>query len=301
VLNSVEKIEINLEIEMKILVTGSTGTNGRKLVKLLVKGGATVVAAVRDPAKGQDLKDAGAHLVVMDWTKPETVEAAFHGIDRVFILTPMVFNIADDVRLAVKAAKTHGVKFLLKFSSAGADPTSSVHLAREHGLAENAIKESGIHWAILQPNFFHDNWINFQGQAVKSGVVYGSAGDGKTSYIAVDDICAVAAKILLHPEHHYGKSYLLTGNQALSSNEVVSIIGKHIGKEVKYVDVGDENLKKTLLGYGLPEWMADDFVYLEVVKRNNWSALTSPVVKELLGKDPISFDEWAKAHADGWK
>jgi len=286
---------------MKILITGATGTTGKKLVKLLVKGGSNVVAAVRDPIKGQELKDAGAQLVIMDWNRPETVEAAFHGIDRAFILTPIAFNLAEDSRVAVKAAKTHGVKFILKLSSLGADPDSSVHISREHGLGENAVKESGIHYTILQPSGFFDNWINYQGQAVKSGVVYGSSGDGKLAYIAADDICAVAAKILLHPEHHYGKTYVLTGGEALSAYEAVNIIGKYIGREVKYVDVGDENLKRTLIGYNIPEWMADDMVHFEVVKRNNWAAAISPVVKDQLGKNPITFDEWAKTHASAWK
>ena len=81
----------------KILVTGATGSIGSVLIENLTKAGAGVRALVRDKSKGSALKDAGVELAIGDLSRPETLDAAFAGVSKVYLLT--AFKLAVQTRL----------------------------------------------------------------------------------------------------------------------------------------------------------------------------------------------------------
>src|SRR5690242_893511 len=105
-----------------ILVTGATGTIGKRLIQALAsKSGISVRAAVRSAAKAGDVKGTNVTPVDFDWDKPETIAAAVKGADKVFLLTPMANNQVELATRLVDAAKAAGVKHVVKISAAGAD------------------------------------------------------------------------------------------------------------------------------------------------------------------------------------
>src|SRR5204863_4114458 len=82
-----EKIARNVKEHIMILVTGATGKSGRAIVKQLAEAGAQVRALVRDPAKAAWLAELpGVEIVQGDLSKPETLDAAFVGIERALLL-----------------------------------------------------------------------------------------------------------------------------------------------------------------------------------------------------------------------
>lgn len=81
----------------KILLTGATGNVGGAVIANLTAMSADVRALVRDESKAQGLRDAGVEVVIGDLDKPETLDAAFRGADRVFLATPVS---PDQVALA---------------------------------------------------------------------------------------------------------------------------------------------------------------------------------------------------------
>ncbi len=89
----------------KILVTGATGNVSSGLIPKLTAMGATVRALVRDESKAQGLRDAGVQVVIGDLDKPETLEAAFSGVDKVFLVTAPSPNQVTQARNAIAAAK----------------------------------------------------------------------------------------------------------------------------------------------------------------------------------------------------
>jgi len=237
-----------------ILVTGATGLNGKQIVhSLLKKGGVKVRAAVRDEAKAQDLKAAGAELVIADLDKPDTLDKAFSGVDRVLLLAPFSEHFEKLFENGVNAAKKAGVKFILKFSATGADPKSNFFLSRKHGLTEDLVKNSGIPFAIVQPTFFSDNFASFDATPIKNyGQFTGASGHGKAPYISSKDITNVSVEILLNPEKHNGKSYPITGPEAIDAFQVAQIFSEVIGKPVKYNDLPEEEYRKQLTSWGTP-------------------------------------------------
>ena len=72
-------------IARTIVVTGVTGNIGSGLVPSLIAKGASVRALVREPSAAQGLTDAGVEVVVGDLDRPETLDAAFRGADKVFL------------------------------------------------------------------------------------------------------------------------------------------------------------------------------------------------------------------------
>lgn len=280
----------------KILVTGATGTIGRQVTLALAKAGADVRAAVRDPAKAEDLSQAGAELVRLDWDDPASVRAAMTGVERLFLLTPFVEEPSRMVDTALAAAQETGVQHVVRLSAAGADPNSDFALAREHGRNEDAVKNSGIAWTILQPNFFMDNLVNFgAAQSIKAeGRIYGAAGDGKTSFVSAADVGASAASVLQQPAEHAGQTYLLTGAEPVSNPELAQLLGDRLGRELIYVDMAPEQQRSALEEQGTPSWMVDAFVGLENVKRSGWAAGISPAVQQLVGRPPETLRDYVE-------
>jgi uncharacterized protein YbjT (DUF2867 family) len=271
----------------KILVTGATGTIGKQVVRALRERGVDVRAGARTPETLQDLAALGAEIVRIDWDDPASLGAAFAGVDRVFLLTPFVEDDLPHVKAAIAAARAAGVSFLLRMSAAGADASSPAALPRHHGQGENLVKESGIRWAVIRPNFFQDNFVNYQAGSIKAqGAFYGAGGEGKTAYVSSSDVGASAAAILAAPEAHASQTYLLTGPEALSDGEVARLLGVLIGREVEFVNLEPDGLAAGLRSQGTPEWQVQALLFLESVKAHGWAAAVSPAVQQITGRAP---------------
>jgi uncharacterized protein YbjT (DUF2867 family) len=267
----------------KVLVTGATGTTGRQIVDALGAKGLEVRAGVRTPERAGDL--GLAEVVRLDFEAEDTLIEALHGVDAAYLVTPFIEDAVPYVERFLAAATGSGLGHVVRLSSAGADPASDFGLARTHGLSEERVKASGIPWTILRPSFFMDNLLNFGGETIKKdGAFYGAAGDAKVAYVSSRDIADVVATVLAHRADHRGKTYALTGPDAVTNHEAAALLTKVTGKTVKYVDLTPEELAKGAASNGVPSWMAEAIGRLELVKRNGWAATVSPDVEAVLGR-----------------
>ena len=92
----------------KILVTGATGNVGSLLIPDLIAMGADVRALVRDESKAQGLIDAGVEVIIGDLDKPDTLDAAFRGVDKVFLITPPNPNQVIQTGNGSRSRQAHG-------------------------------------------------------------------------------------------------------------------------------------------------------------------------------------------------
>lgn len=274
----------------KIVITGATGTIGREIVRALLAAKEDVRVVVHEPGGGADLQKLGAEVVVGDLDDQASLERAFKGGERLFLLTGFIENCVSEVKNAVEAAKASGLRFILRSSAAGADPSSPFLLPRHHGESEELVKNSGLGWAIIRPNFFMDNLLNYSGASIKAtSMYYGAANEGKTAYVSARDIGESAAAILRDPEKHAGKTYVLTGGEAITEADVARLASEAAGREIKYINLKPEELRGGAVASGAPEWMADALVGLEYVKANGWAATPSGAVQDLTGHPPETF------------
>jgi len=281
-----------------ILVTGATGNVGSQVVQQLIASGVTPRVAVRSINKAESLTKAGAEPVEMDLNRPETVQSALTGVDKVFLVSPFVPNMVELTAILIEAAKRANVQQIVKLSAL-AQP--GIALSKWHSEMESAITSSGISFTFLRPNGFMQNFINAMAETIKSdNAFYLNAGDGKVSFVDTRDIASVAVAALITSGHE-GQSYTITGAEALSHAETAAILSQVLGRTINYVDVPEDFVRQGMQGAGIPEPTVNALLELYASYKAGQAATVSPVVEQVTGKQPISFEQFVKDYAEVWQ
>jgi uncharacterized protein YbjT (DUF2867 family) len=274
-----------------ILVTGATGTIGSEVVTQLLAAGERVRVLARDPAKAAKL-GAGVEIAQGDLSKPETLTAAFEGIEKVFLLAtgPDLANLEAH---AITAAKRSSVKHIVKLSAQGADIEPGLQLGRWHRESEKNLVESGLTWTILRPGNFASNTLGWAPSIKSQGLVYHLTGAGKSTPIDPRDIAAVAVAALTKPGHE-GQIYTLTGPEALSAPEQVEKIGVALEKKLQAIDAPEAAARSGMLAEGMPRELVEALLEMMALIRAGHGATITKTVAEVLGREPRTFDVWLK-------
>jgi uncharacterized protein YbjT (DUF2867 family) len=281
-----------------ILVIGATGKTGGEVARQLAATKTPTRAFVRNPARAAALKEAGVELVEGDLDNKRALDQAMRGVESVFIATSPDRRMADIQITAMDAAKRAGAKRIVKISSLGAAVDSPSLLGRLNLKAEEALKRSGLDWTILRPNFFMQNLLRFAPAIATEGTIYAPAGTGKGSQVDARDIASVAVTALTNPAHA-GKTHVLTGPEAVSYQDCAERIGLAIGRPVRHMDVSPETARDGMLASGLPAWYVDDLVTLmRDVYAKGYASEVTDVVKEVTGRAPRTFYQFAEDHAE---
>ena len=277
-----------------ILVTGATGNTGSELVRLLAEAGAPARALVRSPEKADSIERLGLEAALGDFEQPDTLDAAMTGCDHLFLLSPPSPHQPEQERNAIDAAKRAGVGHVVALSVLGSSPDASVAFGRWHGEIDRHLAESGLPHTLLLPSGFMQNFLASAQTVAEQGVLYGMTGDTRVSYIDTRDVAAVAARVLTSPGHE-GKAYALTGPEALSGDEVAERLSAATGRQVRYVDVPPDTFR-ALAGAGLPGWLVDRLVELNMMMAAGHAAGVTDEVATLLGRQPRTFEQFAAEH-----
>jgi len=283
-----------------ILVTGATGTVGREVVAQLAAAGAPVRALVRDPGKAAALLPAGVDLAPGDLDRPATLAAALQGVEKVFLLSPADPRQVEQQGNVILAARRAGVGHVVKMSALGASTGSPVSLLRWHRQTEKELEKSGVAYTHLRPHFFMQNMLGMAAAIAAQGVVHAPMKDGRVSIVDARDIAAVAVGVLTRAGHE-GKTYDVTGPEALSYADMAGKISAAIDKQVTYVNVPFTEARRDLVGAGMPEWLADSLLGLYGLFGAGHGSLVTNVVAEVAKKQPRTFDEFAREHAAAFR
>lgn len=239
-----------------IVITGANGQLGQLIVKELLNTtpAASIVAAVRDPAKAAGLAELGVQVRKADYNDPATLDAAFAGAEKILLISSSeVGQRLAQHRNVIDAAKRAGAGLLAYTSLLHAD-RSPLGLAGEHKATEELLRASGLRTAILRNGWYFENYTAGLGGALAHGVLLGSAQDGRVSAATRADYAAAAAAVLTAaaPE----ALYELAGDRSFSLPELAAELSRQAGKEVPYKDMPEADYKAALLGAGLPGWLA---------------------------------------------
>lgn len=240
-----------------IVVTGATGQLGRLVIEHLLRTEppASIVAAVRDPAKAADLAARGVQVRRADYTQPDTLASAFAGASKLLLISSNAVGQREaQHRAAVEAAVQAGTELIAYTSVLRAD-TSTLGLAVEHVATEAMLRQSGVGFVLLRNGWYNENYGASVATAVQHGVLMGSAGAGRISSAARADYAAAAAAVLTH-DNQAGRVYELAGDAAYTLAELAAEISRQSGKPVAYSNLPEADYKAALLGFGLPEPLA---------------------------------------------
>jgi uncharacterized protein YbjT (DUF2867 family) len=278
-----------------ILVIGATGTNGREVVQRLAGAGHRVRALARYTAKADGLSLPNVELAQGDLGDPASLDRAFEGVSRAFVVTAVDQRAGEWCRNAFGAAKRAGKPHVVKFSGMGAG-TADSDLLRHHGETDEMLKGSGLPYTILRPNSFFQNMLWSAGTIKDHGAFYLPMRDGRQSLVDVRDIAAVAVKVLTEPGHE-GQVYEITGPESLSYADVAASLTRVLGKPVQYVDVPPEAARDSMLKAGMPAWNADAVTQLYGAFATGRFGYTTDTVKRITRQPPIPFEQWARENA----
>lgn len=269
----------------KIFITGATGTNGKALVEKLQEKNADFAVGSRNPQQASQLFGKDTEVRQFDFTDPVTYIEALSGVDKVFLLgPPLVLEVDKLISPFLEYLKEQGIVRVVYFSAMATDQMGA-SLAF-HTNIEHKLKDEDFHYTILKPSFFAQNFKNYESENIlERGILFMPAGHGKAGFIDVHDIAAVAAETLTTVGHSK-KTYLLTGPELLSYEDVAGILSEVLGKQITYPNPSPEQFKEVLEQSGAPTFIGDYLsnVY-QVIANNHVNYLTEDVAL-VTGKQP---------------
>jgi uncharacterized protein YbjT (DUF2867 family) len=187
---------------------------------------------------------------------------------------------------------------IVKLSAFGASDHSKAPICLWHYRVEQEMQQSGIGWTILRPHHFMQNLLGQAQYIIKDGVVYSASGDGKIPYIDARDIAACAKAVLTQPGHDH-KKYVLTGSEALSYRQATEIIGRTIGRELRFVPESPDEARARRTREGVPPAIIESILAIGAYQRAGGKTVTiTSTVADLTGRPPRTFTEFARDHAD---
>jgi uncharacterized protein YbjT (DUF2867 family) len=277
-----------------ILVTGATGTIGKDVVKELRGMGARFRVVARDPEKARELL-GGVEVVRADFRDRASLDAAFEGGTKLFLLGPGSPTQVADQHNAIEAATAAGITHVVRSSAFLSDTGSVVSLGRWHGQTDEELRRSGLKWTILQPEAFMQNLLGGVESIKQQGVIYGTSKDGKIAMIDSRDIARVAVCALVDRGHE-GKTYVVTGPEAIDYAQVAETFSQVLGRPVRYVDLAPEQARLAMLGRGLPEWLVDILLETSSIYAAGRGAPVTDAVEQVGGAKPRTIAQFVRDH-----
>ena len=270
------------------LVLGGTGKTGTRLTRQLVAAGATARPGSRTPAA----PSAGTQPVRFDWDDDSTWAPALEGVTGVYLVPPALRMDHPPLLAALsEQALAAGAQRLVLLSARGVDAGPDNPLIA----AERAVGAvAGDRLTVVRPTWFMQNFTeSFFAPGVASGALVAPAGDGAEPFVDADDIAAVAAAALL-ADGHGGRTYELSGPEALTFAEAAAVLTPHVGHEVRHVDLPVAEWVAGAEANGLPPAYAGMLGGLFDVIRNGYDAPLSTGVQDALGRPATSLADWAQ-------
>jgi NADH dehydrogenase len=226
-----------------ILVVGSSGELGGRIVRGAIARGLRVRALVRSQADADRLAAMGAEPVLGDLKHRASLDAACRGIG-VVVTTANTARRAepdsvDRVDRAgngdlVAAARSAGVEQFIFTSANGVFEGHPVPFMAAKAETEAALRASGLTWTILAPEPFMETWLGMvvAGPALSGQeVVYVGSGERRHSFVSIEDVAAFAVAAIAHPAAR-DRRLVIGGPDAVSLRAVVDAFETELGRPI---------------------------------------------------------------------
>ena len=278
-------------------VTGATGVVGGRVASRLAEAGITQRLIVRDPRRAPRLPKA--EVAEASYGDTEAMRRALEGADAFF----MVSGAEDRGRLsqheaAVDAAVAAGVERIVYLSFVAAAPDATFTFGRDHHHTEEHIRTSGLGFTFLRDNWYQDMLPLMAGA---DGVIRGPAGEGRVGAVSRDDVADVAVAVLLGGTEHDGRTYDVTGPEAITLHEAAEELSRATGRRVSYRAEAVEEAYSSRSSYGAPDWMVEGWVTSYTAMANGDLDVVSDAVLGLTGHAPTTFAEFLSRHPESYR
>lgn len=273
------------EFEKKqlVLITGATTSVGRALIDRLSTETGVVIRA----------RSLDSNLIEFSFSKPESIERALNGIEKVFLFNSFGPSMFDEGKRFLDFIKrAPNVKHIIKVSAVGID-NANCTIAKMHLDLEKLIKESGIGWTIVRANSLHQNVGNLFSNSIRNSDSFQfPVGNSRIASVDARDVANAAAEAILHDELK-GMTINANGPESLNHYDIADVISKVTKRNVSFVDITTQEFVANMKGLNVPEKMIDCLVdfYQEGFKKGTMETVTYDI-KQVVGSAPITFEEY---------
>ena len=264
----------------RIIISGASGNLGGSTVDELLERGvppSRLILVSRTPEGLKKYADRGASVRFGDFTKPESLAAAYAGGTKMLLISVGAsggVTAPDLLKRGIDAAKAAGVKHIAYTSYVGITRGDMTGRAADHQAVETALKQSGLQWTMLRNSIYMHNLIAQAQRMVADGRAVVPPNESPIGYVTREDCARAAAAVLATPGHE-GKAYDITGPELLGVRQIAAAASDVTGKKIDVVQGGAD----TRPGFGRPEM-----------------AFTTTHFEELTGRKPTSVRELFQAN-----
>jgi NAD(P)H dehydrogenase (quinone) len=227
----------------KIIVSGASGNLGGLTVdELLARGVAAsrLILVSRTPDELGKYKELGASVRFGDFTKPESLPAAYAGGTRMLLISVGgngEVTATELLKRAIDAAKSAGVKHIAYTSYVGITRGDTAGRAADHQATEEALRASGLAWTMLRNSIYMHGLIGQAARMVADGRAVIPPNESTIGYVTRED-CARAAAAVLSTPGHENKAYDITGPELLGVRATAAVASTVTGKPIEVVQGG---------------------------------------------------------------
>ena len=279
-----------------ILLTGATGKTGSATAKALNERGIKFRALVRNEEKREGIESLGGEVIIGSIENKEAVDQSMVDIETALILLPNSENQLSLEKQLVDSAKQAGANRIVKMSSIEATPDATSPIPRLHLESEEYIKQSGLNWTMVKPNFYMQNLLASAATIKDQGKIFLPMGEGKTGMIDTTDVGKVLAKVLSE-DGHESMNHEITGPEILSFFEVAEIFTQGLGKQVDYIDVPLAAYKETLGQFLTNQWHLDAVIDLFKGIADGGIEEKTDTYSNLMGESPKSLSQFVSENS----
>jgi NAD(P)H dehydrogenase (quinone) len=279
---------------MSVIVTGAAGHLGRLVAEQLLERVAPddLVFVTRRPEALGELRSRGADVRHGDFDDPASLRDAFTGGRRMLLIsTDAVGRRVRQHRAAIDAAAAAGVGHVV-FTSivnpVAANPIGAN--AWEQGKTEVMLHRSGLSWTVLRFGSFAELQLPPAATAVKQRRLVTNGGDGRIAPVSRRD-CAEAAAITLTTDGHAGRTYEITGAEALSPSDLAELYADLSGQPVGLLQLSDMMLTCVLVGIGTPLPVTWSITAFGRAVRQGYFDVVDSAFDRLTGRRPVPLRE----------
>jgi uncharacterized protein YbjT (DUF2867 family) len=210
---------------------------------------------------------------------------------------PHLANIKRDMLPAIVAAKQAGVRHIVFLSLIGIENAKFI----PHYKVESLLRENQFETTFLRCSFFMQNLNTTHRREIQErNEIFVPVGNAKTSFIDVRDIGAVAARCLID-DGHAGKNYDLTGAESLDYWQAAAILSTTLRRTVHYRNPNPLHFLFETIRRGTPLMFALVMMGLYTSTRFGMAEPITHEVERLLGRQPISFQQYAQDFRHAWE
>ncbi len=311
-----------------LAIAGAAGEIGRRTAACIAGMRLAQRLIVRDPARAPRLP--GVEIAVApSYGDYRAMRRALSGIGTLFLISardrfgvahisakngvpPPPYDRLKQQLTAVDAAIAAGVKHIVYLSVLNAAPNATFILAHDHYHTEEYIRSSGLPFTFLRASLYADNVP----QCVSADdVIRAPAGEGRAAWVTRDDIADVAAAVLTS-DGHEGRSYDVTGPEALTMAETAQRLSAAVGRKISYQAQSPQEARaarstsrmekfeaerRSLTGKGLSEYEVEVFVthFLQIAAGD--LAGVSDAVPQLTGHAARSLEDYLRSYPESYR